>query len=106
MLLLYWEFLINYIQNLDINFDNWSQGALYSLLDQLWTLHVTHEALYEAFQRFIGFIDGTGFDLVNSDNYIQDYRNVGNTILRTVRRIEAILNIQDSRIIRQWHEFQ
>ena len=103
---LYWEFIINYIEILDINFDNWSQGALRSLLDQLWTLHVTHEALYEALQRFTGFMDGTGFDLVNPDNFIQDFRNVGNTILRTVRRIEAILNIQDSRIIRQWNELQ
>ena len=51
-------------------------------------------------------MDGTGFDLVNPDNFIQDFRNVGNTILRTVRRIEAILNIQDSRIIRQWNELQ
>jgi len=107
VLSLYWEFIINYIQLLDINLDNWSPRALHTFLDQLWLLHILHEALYEGLQAFSGFMDTTGFNITNNTELNLDFRNVGHTILRTVRRIENILDIpiQDSKIIRHWFEF-
>jgi len=107
VLSLYWELIINYIQLLDINLDNWSPRALHTFLDQLWLLHILHEALYEGLQAFSGFMDTTGFNITNNTELNLDFRNVGHTILRTVRRIENILDIpiQDSKIIRHWFEF-
>jgi len=65
-------------------------------------LHILHEALYEGLQAFSGFMDTTGFNITNNTELNLDFRNVGHTILRTVRRIENILDIpiQDSKIIR------
>ena len=91
---------------MDINFDNWFQGALHSLLDQLWTLHVTHEALFDALERFTGFSSGTRFGSINNMVLIQDFRYVGNSIVGIYRNIEGILDVKDSRIIRHWYEFQ
>jgi hypothetical protein len=52
-------------------------------------------------------MDSIGFDITNNTELNLDFRNVGNTILRIVRRIENILDIpiQDSKIIRHWYEF-
>jgi len=107
VLSLYWEFILNYIQLLDIDLDNWSPRALHTFLDHLWLLHILHEALYEGLQAFSGFMDTTGF-ITNNTELNLDFRNVGNTILRIVRRIENILDIsiQDSKIIRHWYEYQ
>jgi hypothetical protein len=107
LLSLYWEFITNYIQLLDINLENWSPEALRTFLDHLWLLHILHEALYEGLQAFNGFMDSIGFDITNNTELNLDFRNVGNTILRIVRRIENILDIpiQDSKIIRHWYEF-
>ena len=104
---LYWEFIVNYISLLDINLDGWSPEALHTLLNQLWLLHIIHELLYENLQTFSGFLEATGFDITNNTDLLLDFRNVGNTILRIVRRIENILDIpiQDSNIIRHWYEF-
>jgi hypothetical protein len=65
-------------------------------------LHILHVSLYEGLQVFSGFMDATGFDITNNTELNLDFRNVGNTILRIVRRIENILDIpiQDSKIIR------
>jgi hypothetical protein len=86
---------------LDINFDSWSHEALSSFLSQLSALHVTHEAVYEGLLRFTGFIGENGLDLIHNNDLDQDFRNVGDAILRAIRRIEDILDIQD-RIVRQW----
>ena len=104
---LYWEFIVNYISLLDINLDGWSPEALHTFLNQLWLLHIIHELLYENLQEFSGFLEATGLDLTNNTDLLSDFRNVGNTILRIVRRIEDILDIpiQDSNIIRHWYEF-
>lgn len=66
-----------------------------------------HELLYENLQAFSGFMDGAGFDITNNTDLLLDFRNVGSTILRIVRRIENILDIpiQDSNIIRHLYEF-
>jgi hypothetical protein len=60
---------------------------------------VTHEALFDALERFTGFTSGTGFDSINNIELIQDFIKVGNTIFRVYRIIEGILGIKDSIII-------